>query len=98
MVQWKFLLFGSPRLQRDNQPVTLNRRKALALLAYLAVTHRPQSREALATLLWPEQDQSKALTNLRGELYQLRKLLGQEVLQIEQSQIGLKQPPCCGST
>ncbi|MBI1879660.1 MAG: AAA family ATPase, partial [Chloroflexi bacterium] len=93
MSQVKFLVFGTPRLQRDDQPLALGRRKALALLAYLAVTGRSHSREALATLLWPEQDQSTGLTNLRSELYRLRKLLGDEVLQVEPSHIGLTQPP-----
>jgi len=80
MSQLKLFLFGTPRLQRDGQPLNLKRRKVLALLAYLAITGRPQSREALATLLWPEQDLSTGLTNLRSELYRLRKRLDDEVL------------------
>ena len=56
----RLLLLGPPRLERDNAPVNLERRKALALLAYLAVTGEPQSREALATLLWPDHDESQA--------------------------------------
>jgi DNA-binding SARP family transcriptional activator len=47
----------------------------MALLAYLAVTGSPHSREALATLFWPEHDQSSALANLRRELSRLKEAL-----------------------
>ena len=43
-------------------------RKAVALLAYLAVTGRPQQRDVLAALLWPELDQTKARGALRRTL------------------------------
>ena len=39
--------------------------KALALLAYLAVTGRPHSRDALAGLLWGEMPDAAAKANLR---------------------------------
>lgn len=92
MSQLKLFLFGTPRLQQGSQPLHIKRRKALALLAFLAITGRPQSREALATLLWPEQDLSTGLTNLRSELYRLRKVLDDETLRIERSDIGLTPP------
>lgn len=53
-------LLGPPRLEMDGEPVQIGRRKALALLVYLAVTKRLHSRDALATLFWPEYDQSSA--------------------------------------
>jgi WD40 repeat protein/DNA-binding SARP family transcriptional activator len=50
--------------------------KVRALLAYLALEgRRPQRRDTLVGLLWPEQRQPEALTNLRGALYRLRRLL-----------------------
>ena len=61
----QLLLLGPPRLERDNVPVDLERRKALALLAFLAVTGEAQPREALATLLWPDHDESQAHAYLR---------------------------------
>jgi DNA-binding SARP family transcriptional activator len=67
---------GSPRIERDGTPVTVSRRKALALLVYLAVTGQSQSRDTLATLLWPDQDQSRARARLRSALSILRKDLG----------------------
>ena len=54
MSHLSLFLFGPPRLELDSAPVELRRRKALALLAYLATTRQPHSRDALATLLWPE--------------------------------------------
>jgi len=44
-------LLGPPRVELDGQAVPLGRRKAVALLAYLALTRQPHSRDALATLL-----------------------------------------------
>lgn len=61
-------LFGAPKLTRADVPVTFDTRKAVALLAYLAVTGRPQRRESLAALLWPESDQSRARASLRRTL------------------------------
>ena len=43
-------------------------RKAVALLAYLAVTGRPARREALADLLWPEYEPTNARAALRRTL------------------------------
>lgn len=69
-------LFGPLRIEQDGAAVVSRRRKAQALLAYLAVTGQPHSRDALATLLWPEFNQSQARTNLRRELAELRGILG----------------------
>ena len=49
----------------SGRELALKRRKAMALLAYLAVTGRSHSRDSLATLLWPELDQSTARARLR---------------------------------
>ncbi len=61
-------LFGAPQVTRDGVQVTFDTRKAVALLAYLAVTGRPQRRESLAALLWPESDQTRARAALRRTL------------------------------
>ncbi len=65
-------LFGAPRLERDEQPVQVDTRKALALIAYLAMTRTPHSRDALATLLWQENDQAHARGALRRTLSALK--------------------------
>jgi predicted ATPase/DNA-binding SARP family transcriptional activator len=67
-------LLGSPRLLRDGTPLKVDRRKALALLAYLAVTARPHSRLELATLLWDGYTDAAALAYLRRELWTLNEL------------------------
>ena len=50
-------------------------RKADALLVYLACNPRPHPRETLATLFWPDHDQTRALANLSVILTSLRKQL-----------------------
>src|SRR5262249_47551220 len=76
MSQIKLYLFGPPRLERDGRPIDIPLRKALALLVYLAVTRQAHSRDALATLFWPEKDQQAARANLRRTLFDLGQLLG----------------------
>lgn len=82
MAQIKLYLFGPPRLERQGRPIPINLRKALALLVYLAVTRQPHSRDALATLFWPEKDQQGARANLRRTLYDLSQLLNAQLLAI----------------
>jgi DNA-binding SARP family transcriptional activator len=69
-------LLGAPRLERDGVVVHVARRKALALLAYLAATRQPQSRNLLAALLWPDLSQSQARTAMRSVLVALTHALG----------------------
>src|SRR5262245_38515768 len=49
--------------------------KVRALLAYLAVEARPQRREHLAGLLWPEMPEASARHNLSQVLFNLRQSL-----------------------
>lgn len=63
---------GSSRIMRDGAPVVVDRSKAVALLAYLALTERQHTRDAVAALLWPEHDQVRARANLRRALATLR--------------------------
>ncbi|MBV7332614.1 hypothetical protein KFU94_31175 [Chloroflexi bacterium TSY] len=90
MPTYQLYLFGPPRLKRDNETLELRHRKAIALLAYLAVTKQPHSRDTLATLLWPEYGQSEARTHLRRELLRLRKLMGNEMFDADREQIALQ--------
>jgi predicted ATPase/DNA-binding SARP family transcriptional activator len=62
--------------------------KGRALLAYLAVTARPHTREALAGLLWGEMSETDARTNLRQVLATLHKVLGPYLLVTRQT-VGL---------
>jgi predicted ATPase/DNA-binding SARP family transcriptional activator len=83
----RIFLFGAPRIEQNGQAVALRRSKALALLAYLALTRRPQDREALLALLWPEFDAASARNNLRRELSLLRSSLGEELLLADRFQV-----------
>lgn len=69
-------LLGSPQILLHGRPVRgLNIAKSQALLFYLALNRRPQSRLTLAGLLWPEKREADALANLRQALYHLRNAL-----------------------
>ena len=59
------LLLGAPRIEHDGEPIEVDTRKAIALVAYLAVTRERHVRDALAVLLWPEYNQSRARAALR---------------------------------
>ena len=73
-------LLGAPHVERNGTPIEVDTRKAIALLAYLAVTRRVHSRDALATLLWPEHDQARARAVLRRTLSALNKALDGDYL------------------
>lgn len=64
----RLFLLGSPRVDYGGAPVEVDTRKAIALLAYLAVTRKPHSRDTLAALLWPEYPQGRARAALRRTL------------------------------
>jgi predicted ATPase/DNA-binding SARP family transcriptional activator len=74
-------LFGPPRVAQAGQMIDISLRKALALLVYLAVTRQPHSRDALATLFWPENNQREARASLRRTLYRLNEQLGADLLE-----------------
>jgi DNA-binding SARP family transcriptional activator/tetratricopeptide (TPR) repeat protein len=68
MTQLRLALLGPPVVERDGLPVSFDTRKAIALLAVLAITGREQSRERLADLLWPDADAARARGSLRRTL------------------------------
>ncbi|NIM92227.1 MAG: alpha/beta fold hydrolase [Anaerolineales bacterium] len=80
MDKLEFYLFGQPRLESGGKFIDISLRKALALLAYLTITEGEYSRDYLATLLWPESDQSNARASLRRTLYRINKSAGGELL------------------
>jgi DNA-binding SARP family transcriptional activator/Flp pilus assembly protein TadD len=85
--QIKVFLLGSPRLERDGEPAEVDTRKAIALIAYLAVTRQRHGRDALAGLLWPDSDDARAA--LRRTLSVLNKALGGHGLAFDRESIGL---------
>ena len=68
-------LLGSPRVERDGKPVAFDTRKALALIAYLALEGR-QGRDRLAALLWSDADTERGRGALRRTLSTVRTAVG----------------------
>ena len=65
MITLKLSLLGIPTIEYDGAAISLERRKALALLAILAVADQPCSRQSLAHMLWPDDDEQRARAGLR---------------------------------
>lgn len=74
MPDLRLSLFGEPQLAYQGRTRLPDRRKALALLAYLALSEGRQSRDLLAALLWPALDTQHARAALRSTLYTLTTL------------------------
>ena len=83
-------LLGAPRIERDSVTVKLDRRKALALLAYLAVTGESHRRDFLVSLLWPEADATRGRAALRRTLHALRQAIPGDWLDADREEIGLR--------
>ena len=71
----------------DGAPIVVDTRKALAILALLAVERRPFARDELAALLWPEADDESARGALRRTLSVLRAALGDRWLRVDRSAV-----------
>ncbi len=84
-------LLGTPRLEFEGQPLAFDTRKAIALLAYLAVTGEAQARDTLAAFLWPEYDQSRSRAALRRTLSTLKAAVDGYGLAIERETLSLDQ-------
>jgi predicted ATPase/DNA-binding SARP family transcriptional activator len=80
---------GAPRVELDSQPIHISRRKAVALLAYLATTKQSHRRDSLTALLWPETDHSRARAYLRSTLSVLNRTLGSGWLAVDRETAGL---------
>jgi DNA-binding SARP family transcriptional activator/Tfp pilus assembly protein PilF len=85
----KVKLLGPPRVERDGSPVALDTRKAMALLAVLALVERPRPRDVLAELLWPEHDAEHARGALRRTLSTLRSAIGPEAVEATRDRVSL---------
>jgi DNA-binding SARP family transcriptional activator/predicted ATPase len=83
-------LLGSPRIERDGSMIEVDTRKAIALLSYLAITGISHTRDALATLLYPDLDQAHARAALRRTLSALNKALDNPALVIRRESLELK--------
>jgi DNA-binding SARP family transcriptional activator len=91
LIRLKIHLLGAPLIEKDDSPVEFDTRKGTALLAYLAVTDEPATRDGVAALLWPEYDQSRAKAALRRTLSTVRKGIGDEFIRASHTSITLLQ-------
>jgi DNA-binding SARP family transcriptional activator len=82
-------LLGPPVVERDAVPVVFDTKKAVALLALVAVAAREQSRERLAAQLWPDSDPAHARGSLRRTLSVTAAGLGEGLL-ISRTAVGLQ--------
>lgn len=87
----RLFLFGPLRIESDDREVEIQRRKAKALLIFLAVTRVRHRRETLAALLWPESDQRGAHGSLRRYLSELNRALGGDWIDADRETIGLRE-------
>ena len=89
MADISLALLGSPIVERDTSPVVFDTKKAVALLAVLAVAGREQSRERLAAQLWPDSDPVHARGSLRRTLSVTAAAVG-ECLLISRSAVAIQ--------
>jgi DNA-binding SARP family transcriptional activator/predicted ATPase len=89
MSRLSLYLLGPPRIERDGRPVKVDTRKAIALLAYIAITGQSHRRDSLINLLWPDYDPHRGRTNLRRTLYALRKARAGDWLDVDREEVQL---------
>ncbi len=87
----KILLLGHPSITYHDDNVELKRRKAFALLAYLAVTRKAHSRDSLTAIFFPDQDEKQARSGLRLLLTDLNKTAISDFLVIERNLVALRE-------
>ncbi len=82
-------VLGPLDVRAAGRPLIVDTRKALAILALLAVDRRPFAREELAAVLWPESDDASARGALRRTLSVLRTALRDRWLLVDRSTVAL---------
>jgi DNA-binding SARP family transcriptional activator len=90
MSDLRLYLLGSPRIEYQGMPVKIERRKALALAAYVALAEQRQSRDVVASLLWPDLDDEHARSALRSTLRALTTPIPVEWIMADRMTLGLK--------
>ncbi|MGB1253566.1 MAG: AfsR/SARP family transcriptional regulator, partial [Candidatus Promineifilaceae bacterium] len=81
---------GLPSIELNGVRLNFERRKGVALLAYLCVAGKAQTRAALATLLWPDIERRSALAYLRRTLWSLNQVLPAGFLICERKTIAIE--------
>lgn len=79
MSKISFKLFGVPKITKDEQNVFLPYAKIEALLYYMLVT-KVVTRDEIAGLLWPDENEKIAKKNIRNAIYQAKKSMGEDII------------------
>lgn len=79
-------LFGIPQITKNGQKVFFPYAKINALVYYILI-NKIISRDEIANLLWPEENEKIAKKNLRNALYQAKKTLDCEFIKSPQKSI-----------
>ncbi len=82
-------LLGTLQIVVNDEPVQIVRRKSVALFAVLAISRSQQSRDKLATLLWPDLERSRSRAVLRTTLSELNQTALANCLDIQRETIAL---------
>ncbi|MGI8825816.1 MAG: ATP-binding protein [Chloroflexota bacterium] len=90
MPRIRVALLGVPIVERGGMAIEVDTRKAIALLAYLAMSEGPQSRDTIASLLWCDLDASGARAALRRTLSTLKSALHEPALESDRRTIMLR--------
>ncbi|QXE17473.1 BTAD domain-containing putative transcriptional regulator [Clostridium sp. 001] len=72
-------MFGNFNVTIDNEKILFPYNKVQALFCYLII-NKECTREKLAGLLWPEEEENIAKKNLRNAIYKIKKAFNLEVL------------------
>ena len=81
-------LLGPPEVSRDDAPIEVDTRKAIALLAYLSV-EGGATRDTLATLFWADSPSDRARATLRRTLSALRSGIGADAISADRNRVAL---------
>lgn len=81
-------LLGSPEVTVDGKTIDVDTRKAIAMLAYLAV-ERSADRDVLAGLFWADSTPDRARATLRRTLSALRHGVGTEAITADRNKVEL---------
>src|ERR1044071_5561640 len=87
----RLILLGGAVIRSGGQPLggPAAHRHRLALLARLAASPSPVSRDKLIAYLWPERDTESGRNLLKVAVHELRKLLGGDVIRSTGDQLSI---------
>lgn len=90
-------LLGPPVVTVDGTPIDVDTKKAVALLAYLAIEGSAE-RDALSTLFWADSSPERARATLRRTLSALRGGIGANSLDADRQRVTLTADHVCDAT